>query len=116
MLTEHVSAYAELLAEEMTATAVQAKRQLVLQVLGLCSFSAATVLIGVAMLLWAALPAGSLHAPWMFAAVPAVPAALGIWALSVANALTPSDPFAAMRRQLSADAAMLHNASHAGES
>ena len=116
MLAEHVSAYAELLADEMTATAAQLKRQLVFQVVGLCSFSISTVLIGVAAMLWSALPSGSLHAPWMLAAIPVVPAALGIWALNVGRTVAPSDPFAVIRRQLSADAAMLHNASHTGES
>ncbi len=116
MLTEHVSAYADLLAAEITATTAQVKRQLVFQVLGLCGISVTTALIGVAVMLWAALPSGSVHAPWVLALVPMVPAALGIWALNVAKAVTPSDPFAAMRRQLSADAAMLNNASHAGES
>ena len=116
LLAEHAYAYADLLTEELSASAAQLKRQLVFHVIGACSFSSAAILAGVATLLWAALPANSLQIPWLLVFVPIVPAAVGVWALNAGGAVAPGDPLAVMRRQLSADAAMLHNASLAGES
>jgi hypothetical protein len=111
LLAEHASAYAELLAAEVTTTAVQLKRQLMLELVGLNCLMVAAILIGVAAMLWAALPAGSLTSPWLLAAAPAIPLAVGLWAFTTGSAIRPTDPFAMVRRQLAADAAVLNGVS-----
>jgi hypothetical protein len=98
LLAEHASAYAELLADEVTNTASQIKRQLIFELVGLNCLMVAVTLIGVAAMLWAALPAGTINAPWLLAAAPAVPLAIGLWAFTTGGSMTPADPFAMVRR------------------
>ena len=107
LLAEHASAYAELVAEELTSGAMAFRRRLTLQSVAVAGFAVSAVLAGVAAMLWAALPAGSLNVPWLLVLVPALPAVLGSWALSAAGAGTPGELFVALRRQLADDAAML---------
>lgn len=111
LLAEHAAAYAELIADEVMTTASQLKRQLIFELVGLNCLTAAAILLGVAAMLWAALPAGSLSSPWLLAAAPAIPLAIGLWAFTTGGAIPPADPFALVRRQLAADAAILDHAS-----
>ncbi len=107
MLAEHLSAYAELLAEEAAATTTQLKRTLAFLLVGGCCVSIAIVLIGTALMLWAAQPAGSLHVPWLLIVVPAIPTAIGIGTLIAGAQSAPDDLFATVRQQLCADAEVL---------
>ena len=109
LLAEHVSAYADLLAEELSSGAAGFKRRLVFQLVALAAFAVAAVLVGMAVMLWAALPMGSLNVPWVLVLVPALPAALGVWASAAADASGPAELFIALRRQLADDAAMLRS-------
>lgn len=113
LLAEHVLAYSDLMAEELTATATLLKRRVALQLVGLAAFAVALVLAGVAAMLWAALPAGSLNVPWMLVLTPALPAAIGWAALVAGNGVAGGEMFAALRQQLSDDAAMLRGAGEA---
>lgn len=110
LLAEHASAYAELLADEVMTTAAQLKRRLIFELVGLNCLVVAAILIGVAAMLWAALPPGSVGSPWVLASAPAVPLAVGLWALTTGGSIAPADPFAVLRRQLAADAAVLNTA------
>lgn len=109
LLAEHVSAYSELLAEELTVAAAVLKRRVLLQLVGLVCFAVAVVLSGVAVMLWAVMPIASLRAPWPLILVPALPAALGLVAILVGSAGGPGELFASLRRQLAADAAVLRS-------
>lgn len=110
MLAEHASAYAELIANEITTAGQQLKRQVVLELVGLNCFVVAAVLFGVAAMLWGSFPAGGLSAPWMLVMAPTAPLIFGSWALLRGKAIVPNDPFTKVRRQWAADAAMLSRA------
>ncbi len=107
LLAEHAAGYAGLLAEEMTNSGVQLKRRITLQIVGLLSLMVAAILAGVALLLWAALPATSLQQPWLLWLTPLLPAVLGAWALLAAKSDSAPPAFAALREQFAQDAALL---------
>ena len=110
LLAEHVSAYTDLLAEELTATASLVQRRLALQTVALAGVAVGTVLGGVALMLWAALPEGSLRLPWLLLFTPAVPLAIAAWAWALSGAVHTGDLLVTLRRQLAADTAMLRQA------
>ena len=110
LLAEHVSAYTDLLAEELGATAGLVKRRLMLQLVALASVAVGVVLAGVALLLWAALPEGSLRVPWLLFLTPALPLAIAAWASAPAAAVGTGEVLVTLRRQLAADTAMLRQA------
>ena len=110
LLAEHVAAYTELLAEELTSTAGLVKRRLMLQAVALAGAAVGTVLAGMALMLWAALPADSLRAPWFLVLTPALPWAIALWAGSVSGTVAAGDLLPTFRRQLADDAAMLRAA------
>ena len=110
LLAEHVSAYTDLLAEELTSTAGLLKRRLMLQFVALAAAAVGVVLAGVALMLWAALPEGSLRQPWLLLLVPALPLAIAVWASATGGAMPTSDLLVTFRRQLAADTAMLRQA------
>lgn len=111
LLAEHSAAYTELLSAEWTQYSTRLKRRMVLQLTGAACLTAAAVLTGVALLLWASLPLGEARLPWVFTLVPAVPAALGVGFLWLAQARETTDLFANVRRQLAADAELLRASS-----
>jgi hypothetical protein len=110
LLAEHVSAYTDLLAEELTSSGALLKRRLMLQFVALAAAAVGVVLAGVALMLWAALPEGSLRQPWLLLLVPALPLAIAVWASATGGALPTSDLLVTFRRQLAADTAMLRQA------
>jgi uncharacterized membrane protein YqjE len=107
LLAEHALAYCDLLGAELTGAARLLQRKLALQVVAATCLAASGLLAGVALMLWAALPQGSLHLPWLLVAVPAAPAVLGYWALTKSQTMGSGDLFLAVRKQLADDAAML---------
>lgn len=107
LLAEHAAGYAGLLAEELAISGAQLKRRVTLQIVGLLGLVVAAILGGVAVLLWASLPAASMQTPWLLWFVPLVPALLGALVLWMSNS-NPAEPaFATLREQLAQDAAML---------
>jgi hypothetical protein len=110
LLAEHVAAYTELLAEELTSTAGLVKQRLVLQAVALAGAAVGAVLAGVALMLWAALPADSLRMPWLLVLTPALPWAIALWAVARSGAVASGDLLPSFRRQLADDAAMLRGA------
>ena len=110
LLAEHVSAYTDLLAEELTSTAGRLKRRVALQLVALAAAAVGTVLAGMAVLLWAALPADSIRLPWLLVLTPALPWALALWASTMSEAVATGDLLVTFRRQLADDAAMLRSA------
>jgi hypothetical protein len=110
LLADHFEAYAELVGEETGKAVSVWKRRLVLNVVALCLVAVCAVLGGVAIMLWAMIPAPNLRAPWILIAVPAVPAAVALLCLFVGRNEGPS-VFADVKRQLAADLAMLREVS-----
>lgn len=107
LLAEHAAGYAGLLAEEMTSSGTQFKRRITLQIIGLLGLVVASILGGVAVLLWASLPATSLQQPWLLWFTPLVPAVLGAVALMAAKSDNGPPAFAMLREQFAQDAALL---------
>jgi cytochrome bd-type quinol oxidase subunit 2 len=107
LLAEHAAGYAGLLAEEVTSSGAHIKRRITLQIVGLLSLMVAAILCGVAVLLWASLPAASLQQPWLLWFTPLVPGVLGALALIVAQGRSAPPAFATLRAQFAQDAALL---------
>jgi ABC-type nickel/cobalt efflux system permease component RcnA len=107
LLAEHAAAYSGLVSEELAAQSARLKRRLALQLAGAACLLVAVVLAGVALLLWASLPEAGFRAPWLLVLTPALPAALGLWALWLAQERESGEPFANLRLQLAQDAALL---------
>lgn len=109
MVADHVGAYAELVADDFGSVATQWKRRMLLHTLTLALAFVAAMLIGVALMLWAALPAETMPARWLLLVVPAVPTLLGLCFYFAAKAPPAERSFQNLREQLAADAAMLRS-------
>lgn len=107
LLAEHAAAYAGLVSEELASQSARLQRRVALQLAGGAGLLVAAVLAGVALLLWASLPDAGFRAPWLLLLTPALPAALGGWALWLARERESREPFASLRWQLAQDAALL---------
>jgi hypothetical protein len=106
LLADHAQAYAGLAGEELARAAADWKRRAVLNASALALLSVAAALAGVALMLWAVVPAASIQAPWALLAAPAVPAFVGVCCL-LAGRGADIDRFADLRQQLAADLVML---------
>lgn len=110
LLVEHARAYGELVSAQ-TGQAVSAwRRQAVLGALGLCLLGMAGVLGGVALMLWAMLPAAPGQAVWALLAVPLPPLLAAVMCLAAARRGSDGDAFALVREQVLADLNMLKQA------
>ncbi|HCX82595.1 MAG: hypothetical protein A3E00_17245 [Curvibacter sp. RIFCSPHIGHO2_12_FULL_63_18] len=110
LLGDHAQAYGELIGTELATQAAALKRRTLLGALALCLLGVATVLAGVALMLWVTLvPAPPQTTLWVLALVPGIPALLalvcGLLARAPSNATDPA--FAELRRQVQADMALL---------
>lgn len=109
LLAEHAEAYAELFGEEFTAASAQLKRRALLATAGVVCLVLGTVLAGVAVLLWAAVPPDTMNAPWALVLAPLIPLAAAAGCLLAAKSEGPA-AFDTMRRQLREDMALLREA------
>jgi hypothetical protein len=107
LLADHVEAYSELVAEEVGAVTTQIKKRAMLHAVSLACVFVGVVLAGVAVMLWAVIPADNMNSPLALFIAPCVPIALGIWAHFAAKAPVAEHGFKTIREQLAADAAML---------
>ena len=107
LLIGHVGAYAELASQEMLNSVAVVQRRLLWQLAGALSLTVAAVLAGVALLLWAWVPAAGMAAQWLLVVTPLVPAVLGLWALWRARLHRSVEPFALLHAQLAEDAVLL---------
>ena len=110
LLVDHAQAYAELLNAEIGSVAASWKRRAMLNAVALCSLGVAAVLAGVALMLWAVMPAAHIQAPWALVAGPLLPIVLALWCLAVARMNRSGRPFENIRLQVKADVAMLRSA------
>lgn len=112
LLADHAEAYAGLVGAEIGRTATGLKQRMLLNAVALCLVGVATVLTGVALMLWAVIPVTSMQAPWVLLAAPALPAAIAIVCVLVAQR-KPPDTFAELKQQIAADLVMLREVSAA---
>ena len=109
-LAEHAEAYAELATAEAGAVALAARRSVVLGVTLLSALATATVLGGVAVMLWAVVPALPAANAWVLWAVPAVPLLVALVALVMQQSASNPGHFIVLRQQLQADLALMREA------
>lgn len=112
LLADHAEAYAGLVGEEIGRSAASFKQRMLLSAIALCLIGVAAVLTGVALMLWAVLPAAGMQAPWALIAAPAVPALIAL-VCGVAGRQKPTDRFAELKQQVAADLVMLREVSAA---
>lgn len=110
LLAEHAQAYGELFTEEMAQARSAWQHWVLWHAAAMCCLLVAAMLAGVALMLWATLPANGMQAPWLLLLTPVLPlaAALGCW--GVAQHRGAPQTFVLMRDQISADMAMLRAA------
>jgi hypothetical protein len=107
LLVDHAQAYAELAHADLDVVASAWKRQLRLAATALCSAAVATVLAGVALMLWAVIPAAQIEAPWALVVAPLLPALVALWCLLAARAVGGQQAFGNLKEQVQADLLML---------
>lgn len=107
LLADHAEAYAELMAAEIGDVSAIWKRRAVLNAVALCCLTAAAILAGVALMLWAVIPSGHLQVPWALIVAPLLPVAAALWCLMAARGHGERRAFENLRRQLAADMVML---------
>ena len=107
LLGDHDEAYAALVGEEVSKVSSSWSRRIGLYLVALCMVGVGLVLVGVALLLCAALPSSDYPAPWAMIVVPLAPFAIAAVCVLVARATPVDKPFDAVRAQLNADMAML---------
>lgn len=111
LLAEHAEAYADLFGEELDAASTMWKRQALFGAVALCGLGVGAVLAGVALMLWAVIPAADIQAPWALIVAPLLPLLAAIACAVAARTQTAAGAFGAMRQQVKADVAMLREVS-----
>lgn len=110
LLADHVGAYAGLVNEELSKSISEWKRNLALNAIALGLLVVSAVLAGVALMLWAVIPAPNIHSLWALIAAPAVPGAIALLCL-LAGRSHAGFAFAEVKQQLAADLSMLREVS-----
>lgn len=110
LLVDHAQAYAELAGADLDVVTRTWKRQFRLVAAALCGGIVAMVLAGVALMLWAVIPAAQIEAPWALVAAPLLPALMATWCLLAARASGDRQAFGNLKEQVQADLLMLRQA------
>ncbi|MEO5881645.1 MAG: hypothetical protein ABIQ06_04460 [Caldimonas sp.] len=111
LLGDHVEAYADLVGEEVRKTGAAWGLRLALYAGALCLTGVGLVLTGVALMLWAAVPPSGLQAPWVLVAVPVFTFVTAVACFLFARRNPVESAFDKVKKQLSADMAMLREVS-----
>ncbi len=111
ILGDHVEAYAELVGDEVRKTSSAWSMRIAFYLAALALGGVALVLTGVAVMLWAALPPSGFQVPWLLVAVPAAAFVAAIVCVLTARRNPVENAFDNVRKQLSADMAMLREVS-----
>lgn len=107
LLTEHVEAYAHLVGDEVSKVSTMWITRIVLYVTGGVLALLGLIFVGVALMLFGAVPWSDMEHGWLLIVVPLVPligAGICIWR---AGAAEKHDVMATVKAQLNADMAML---------
>jgi peptidoglycan/LPS O-acetylase OafA/YrhL len=111
LLGDHVEAYAALVGEEVHKVSTSWAMRIGLYVGPLLLALLGLGLVGVALLLGAALPSSDYPAPWAMVIVPLVPLAGAVACFMVARSKPIENAFDTVKKQLNADMAMLREVS-----
>jgi hypothetical protein len=85
LLADHALAYGELFTEEMAQALRAWQRWALWRAAAMCGLLLTAVLGGVALMLWAALPASGMPAPWLLLLTPMLPLASAVACWGVAQ-------------------------------
>lgn len=111
ILGDHVEAYAELVGDEVKKAGSAWSLRIGLYLAALCLIGVGLVLTGVSLLLWAALPVAGIHTPWLLVVVPLASFVAALICVLVARMNPVENAFDNVKKQLSADMAMLREVS-----
>lgn len=111
LLADHVQAYGELAEAELERLSRVWKKRAVLGAAGAVLGLLALMTGGTALMLYGALPAGPMPAPWLLVAVPLALASGSLACLWAARSGAPVAAFAGIRHHIRADIAVLREAS-----
>jgi hypothetical protein len=111
LLFEHASAYAELAGADAQTVSNAVQTRILRTAVLLCCVSVASILAGVSLLIWAAVPESAIRLPWVLLVVPLVPAAAALICLISLKFEVQTPTFARVRQQIAADIQMLREVS-----
>ena len=107
LLGDHVEAYATLLGEEAKEVSSSWIRRIVLYAVAGVMGLVGLVLVGVALLFWAAVPTDQYNAGWALVVIPLVPLVVAAICAFSARSKPVVAAFEKIKQQLNADMAML---------
>ena len=113
LLLEHVDAYADLFAQEMTYASRAWIHRAILGLAALLFLCGALVLSGVGFMLWAVMPPQQIHTPWLLLATPIVPFVLALVCAQRVKSHMQNRVFSDLRLQIKGDLALLREVSAA---
>ena len=109
LLAAHAAAYAALAQDEAAASRALMRRRALLLALCLGGLLVGTTLLGVALMLWASVPSGTLPMPGLLVVVPALPLLLAAWAAWALSRAESMPLWAALKLQAARDLALLRS-------
>lgn len=107
LLVDHAQGYSALLAAEVARVSAEWKRRALLNAAALAGLAVATVLAGVALMLWSVSPQISTAAAWALVAVPLAPFLAALYCVVTGRGSSQRQAFESLREQVQADLAML---------
>jgi hypothetical protein len=111
LLGDHVEAYAALVGEEVGKVSTSLMTRVGLYLGAALMFAVGLILVGVALMLRATVPATDYVAGWALFVVPLTPFIIGALCVVVARVKPIDKPFDTVKKQLNADMAMLREVS-----
>ncbi len=111
LLLEHVDAYSDLFAQEMTHASRAWTYRAILGLAAIVLICGAGILAGVGFMLWAVMPPEQIHAPWLLWATPILPLVAGLTCAQVAKKHLQNRVFSDFRLQIKGDLALLREIS-----
>jgi hypothetical protein len=111
LIGDHIEAYADLVGEEVSKVSTSLMMRVGLYLGALVMFAIGLVLVGVALMLRGTVPASDYSAGWALFVVPLTPFVLGGICVVVARAKPVEKAFDTIKKQISADMAMLREVS-----
>ncbi|WP_430417930.1 hypothetical protein [Methylibium petroleiphilum] len=106
-LVEHAAAYADLASDELQELQAHWVRRLLWLAVAAVAGLAALLLGGVALMLWAALPAIEASRVWLLWVVPLIPGLVAVFGALTARRIDARPAFGNLRAQLREDMAMV---------
>lgn len=107
LLVEHAEAYAALASEEFPRIGAAWKRRALFDALALCGATLSAGLAGVAVMLWASLPAVPPQASWALVGIPLLPLVVAALCALAARGGNGREAVSNLREQVQADMRML---------